>query len=75
MGTEMSYDKRAAMFLPTDLQAAVNTFIEQFNIMEEHNLETIPTEYSISLLKTMRQYPEYNNILLDLITILEEGLA
>ena len=71
----MSYNKRAAEFLPEDLQIAINTFIEQFNIMEEHNLETIPTEYSISLLETMRQYPEYNNILLELITILEEGLA
>ncbi len=43
--------------------------------MEEHDLETIPTEYSISLLQTMRKYPEYNNILLDLINILEEGLS
>jgi len=70
----MSYDKRAAEFLPEDLQNAINTFIEQFNIMEEHNLETIPTEYSISLLETMRKYPEYNNVLLDLISILEKGL-
>ena len=70
----MSYDKRASEFLPEDLQNAINTFIEQFNIMEEHNLETIPTEYSISLLETMRKYPEYNNILLDLIHILEKGL-
>jgi|TARA_B100000029_G_scaffold281448_1_gene275512 hypothetical protein len=71
----MSYNKRAAEFLPEDLQIAINTFIEQFNIMEEHDLETIPTEYSISLLQTMRKYPEYNNILLDLINILEEGLS
>ena len=71
----MSYDKRAAEFLPDDLQIAINTFIEQFNIMEEHNLDTIPTEYSIGLLETMQQYPEYNNLLLDLITVLEDGLA
>tara|TARA_B100000287_G_C20292417_1_gene646446 strand:- start:347 stop:562 length:216 start_codon:yes stop_codon:yes gene_type:complete len=71
----MTYNKRAAEFLPEDLQIAINTFIEQFNIMEEHDLETIPTEYSISLLQTMRKYPEYNNILLDLINILEEGLS
>ena len=43
--------------------------------MEEHNLDTIPTEYSIGLLETMQQYPEYNNLLLDLITVLEDGLA
>jgi len=66
----MAYTKRAAKFLPKDLQDAINTFIEQFIIMEEHNLDTIPIEYSISLLKTMKKYPEYNNILLDLMSLL-----
>jgi len=70
----MSYDKRAAEFLPEDLQDAINTVIDQFNIMEEYNLDTIPTEYYISLLETMKKYPEYNNVLLDLIRILEKGL-
>lgn len=67
----MSYDKRAAEFLPEDLQNAVNTFIEQFNIMEEHNLDTITIEYTISLLKTMNKYTEYNNVLLDLMSVLD----
>ena len=70
----MKIEKEAAKFLPQELQDAINTFVEQFNIMEEYNLDTIPTEYYISLLETMKKYPEYNNVLLDLIRILEKGL-
>ena len=65
--------KRASKFLPIDLQVAINTFIEQFNIMEENNLDTIPPEYTTNLLETMAKYPEYNNILLDLLDIINEG--
>ena len=63
----MSYTKRAAEYLPQDLQNAINTFVEQFNIMEEHKLESIPTEYITNLFKVMSKYPEYNNVLLDLL--------
>jgi len=66
-------DKRAAIFLPKDLQDAINTFVEQFNIMEEYNLDTIPSEYTINLLETMKKYPEYNSVMLDLIEILNDG--
>ena len=65
----MSYDKRAAKFLPQDLQNAINTFVEQFNIMEEHNLDSIPIEYTTNLFKVMSKYPEYNNSLLDLLGV------
>ena len=65
----MSYNKRAAEFLPEDLQIAINTFIEQFNIMEEYDLDHIPPEYLKKLFKTMSKYPEYNSILLDLLDI------
>ena len=65
--------KRASKFLPIDLQVAINTFIEQFNIMEENNLDTIPPEYTTNLLETMPKYPEHNNILLDLLDIINEG--
>ena len=60
-------------FLPQDLQDAINTFIEQFNIMEEYNLNTIPSEYTANLLETMNKYPEYNSVLLDLIDIINKG--
>ena len=53
MGTEMSYDKRAAMFLPTDLQAAVNTFIEQFNIIPDNTKP--PNLHTWFLTKTNHQ--------------------
>ena len=56
----MKIKKEAAKFLPQDLQDAINTFVEQFNIMEEYDLETIPPEYTANLLQTMKQYPEYN---------------
>jgi hypothetical protein len=65
-------DKRAAIFLPQDLQDSINTFVEQFNIMEEYNLDTIPSEYTANLLETMNRYPEYNTILLDLIDIINQ---
>ena len=67
----MSYNKRAAEFLPEDLQIAINTFIEQFNIMEEYNLDTIPSEYTINLLETMSKYPEYNNATMGLMEIIQ----
>ena len=47
--------------------------MEQFNIMEEYNLDTIPSEYTINLLETMKKYPEYNSVMLDLIEILNDG--
>ena len=66
-------NKRAGTFLPKDLQVAINTFIEQFNIMEEYNLESTPTEYTVNLLETMSKYPEHNSVLLDLIDIINDG--
>ena len=50
-------NKKAQDFLPEDLQVAINTFIEQFNIMEEYDLEHIPSDYVANLLETMSKYP------------------
>ena len=66
-------NKRAEKWLPEDLQDAINTFVDQFVIMEEYNLDTIPSEYTVNLLETMKKYPEYNSVLLDLIEILNDG--
>ena len=66
-------NKRAEKWLPDDLQDAINTFVEQFNIMEEYNLDTIQPEYTANLLETMNKYPEYNTVLLDLIDIINDG--
>jgi len=65
-------DKKANDWLPQDLQDAINTFIEQFNIMEEYNLDTIPAEYTANLLETMSKYPEYNNATMGLLDIIQE---
>ena len=62
-------NKRAEKWLPEDLQDAINTFVEQFNIMEEHNLDSIPPEYTTNLFKVMSNYPEYNTTLLELLGI------
>ena len=59
-------ENRASDFLPKELQNAINTFIEQFNIMEEYDLDYIPTQYTVNLFKT-----EYSNVLLDLMDIIE----
>ena len=64
-------EKRAHDWLPKDLQSAINTFIEQFNIMEEYDLDHIPPEYLKKLFKTMSKYPEYNNVLFDLLEIVK----
>ena len=64
--------KVAGKWLPEDLQVVINTFIEQFNIMEEYDLDHIPRQYTINLFDTMSKYPEYNNVLLDLYNIVTD---
>ena len=66
----MSIDKKANKYLPQDVQNAINTFVEQFNIMEEYNLDHIPPEYTVNLLKTLGKYPEFINVAFELIDIL-----
>ena len=65
-------EKRAHDWLPKDLQSAINTFIKKFNIMEEYDLEHVPPEYLTNLFETMSKYPEYNNVLIDLLELLKE---
>ena len=67
----MKIEKQAEKFLPQDLQDVINTFIKQFNIMEEYNLDYIPTHYTANLFETMAKYPEYNSVLLDLMDLIE----
>ena len=68
----MSISKRAEKWLPQELQNAINTFIEQFNIMEEYDLDHVPSEYLTNLFKTMSKYPQYNNVLMDLLELVKE---
>ena len=40
----MPITKRADKNLPQDLQDTINTFVEQANIVEEYDLDTMPME-------------------------------
>ena len=66
----MSIDKKASKFLPKDVQDAINTFITQTNILEEYDLDSIPPEYTMNLLKVLSKYPEFINVAFELIDIL-----
>ena len=67
----MKIEKQAEKFLPQDLQDVINTFIKQFNIMEEYDLDYIQTHNTANLLETMAKYPEYISVLLDLMDLIE----
>lgn len=63
--------KKAAHFLPDEVQNAVNAFIQQFNIMVEYKLNSIPHEYVKNMLEAISKYPEYNKLLMDMIDVLK----
>ena len=66
----MSIDKKASKFLPQDVQDAINTFIAQTNILEEYDLDSMPPEYTMNLLKTLGKYPEFINVAFELMDII-----
>ena len=66
----MSIDKKASKFLPQDVQDAINTFIIQTNILEEYDLDSIPPEYTMNLLKTLGKYPEFISVAFELMNII-----
>ena len=66
----MSIDKKASKFLPQDVQDAINTFITQTNIIEEYDLEFMPPEYTMNLLKVLSKYPEFINVAFELMDII-----
>jgi hypothetical protein len=66
----MSIDKKASKFLPQDVQDAINTFITQTNILEEYNLDNMPPEYTMNLLKVLSKYPEFINVAFELMDII-----
>ena len=55
----MSITKRADKNLPQDLQDTINTFIEQANIVEEYDLDTMPMEYFVNLIEKLKEYHNY----------------
>ncbi len=69
----MITNKKAAEFLPQDLQDTINTFIEQANIIEEYDLDTMPSEYFISLIEKLLEHKE-NKVALELLKIGVDGI-
>ena len=55
---------------PKDLAIAIQTFIQQAVIVGEYNLDTMPGEYVDNLLHTFSKYPQYKDLMDDLINIL-----
>ena len=58
---------------PDDLKLMIQTFIQQTVIVGEYELDTIYTEYTENLLRTMSKYPEYNLLTLELIDIVNQN--
>ena len=67
----MMINKRADENLPQDLQDTINTFIEQANIVEEYDLDTMPMEYFVNLIEKLKEYHNYP-LVMDLLKILEQ---
>ena len=66
-------DLKAAKFLPQEVQDAINTFIQQFIIMSEYELDEIPREYGVNLIKTLSKYPEYRLLAHELLDTMTKG--
>jgi len=69
----MPINKKANENLPQDLQDTINTFIEQANIIEEYDLDTMPMEYFANLIEKLKEYHEYP-LIMDLLKSVEEGM-
>ena len=67
----MMIKKRADESLPQDLQDTINTFVEQANIVEEYDLDTMPMEYFVNLIEKLKEYHNYP-LVMDLLKILEQ---
>ena len=55
---------------PEDLAIAIKTFIQQAVIVGEYNLDTMPGEYVEKLITAFSKYPQYKDLMDDLINIL-----
>ena len=69
----MPINKKADENLPQDLQDTINTFIEQANIVEEYDLDTMPMEYFVNLIEKLKEYHEYP-LVMDLLKSFEGGV-
>ena len=71
------YDKGNARITgkhPKEVQIAVDSFFKASKILVDHpEIEKIPSEYIDKLLSTLAQYPQYHQLVLDLVEIIQKG--
>ena len=53
--------------MPHDLKVAIEAVVTQASIMEEYDLEEIPVEYAQNLVDVSLKYPEYNELVDNLV--------
>tara|TARA_X000001036_G_C20136095_1_gene585357 strand:+ start:175 stop:447 length:273 start_codon:yes stop_codon:yes gene_type:complete len=53
--------------MPHDLKVAIEAVVTQASIMEEYDLEEMPIEYAQNLIDVSLKYPEYNELVDNLV--------
>ena len=57
---------------PEDVMTAIDTFFHAGKmLMDNPEIQTVPPEYVNNLLKTLNKYPQYRELLIDLLAILK----
>ena len=56
--------------IPDDVKVVIETFIEQALIVEQYNLDYMPSEYMANLVETLSNHPEYSDLVLELLDML-----
>ena len=59
--------------VPKDLRVAIESFMQQAIIVNEYDLDHMPTEYMGNLLRTLAKYPEHSMLFMEMIQVLEEN--
>ena len=58
---------------PDDVMMAIDTFFHAGKmLMDNPEIQTVPPEYVNNLLKTLNKYPQYRELLIDLLQILKK---
>jgi hypothetical protein len=72
MSSDVEHFKKleAVRWLPDDVKISINTFIKSAIIVEENNLDSIPSEYVINLLESVKKHKELGTLYLELVEIL-----
>ena len=57
---------------PEDVMTAIDTFFHAGKmLMDNPEIQTVPPEYVNNLLQTLNKYPQYRELLIDLLAILK----